>query len=70
MNLPTFGGSGVGAAPPPKNIERGIYEYVTNSAHDTGVVSECKKGNCTKELYVQFSFSNYVDREKVLYFLR
>jgi len=37
MNLSTFLGSGGGAAPPPKNVERGIYEYV--------------------------------DREKVLYFL-
>jgi len=31
---------------------------LTNSAHDTGVVSERKKGDCTKELVVQFSLSN------------
>ena len=31
---------------------------MTNSAHDTGVVSVCEKGNCTKELEVQFSSSN------------
>ena len=31
---------------------------LTNSAHDTGAVSECEKGNCTKELEVQFSSSN------------
>ena len=37
---------------------------LTNSAHDTGVVSECKKGNCTKELEVQFSSSNSLDETK------
>jgi len=31
---------------------------MTNSAHDTGVVSEREMGNCTKELVVQFSSSN------------
>ena len=39
---------------------------VTNSAHDTGVVSECKKGNCTKELEVQFLSSNSSDETKRL----
>jgi hypothetical protein len=34
---------------------------LTNSAHDTGVVSECEKGNCMKELEVQFSSSNSSD---------
>jgi len=29
-----------------------------NSANDTEVVSERKKGNCTKELVVQFWLSN------------
>ena len=38
--------------------------YLTNSAHDTGVVSECEKGNCTKELEVQFSSSNSSDETK------
>ena len=33
----------------------------TNSAHDTGVVCECEKGNCMKELEVQFSSSNSSD---------
>ena len=35
-----------------------ILSILTNSAHDSGVVSECKKGNCTKELDVQFLSSN------------
>jgi hypothetical protein len=34
---------------------------VTNSAHDTGVVSEYEKGNRTKELEVQFLSSNSSD---------
>ena len=34
---------------------------LTNSAHDTGVISEFIKGNCTKELEVQFSLSNSSD---------
>ena len=33
----------------------------TNSAHDTGVVCECEKGNCMKELEVQFLSSNSSD---------
>jgi len=35
---------------------------MTNSAHDTGVVSESEKGNCTKELEVQFLSSNSSDQ--------
>ncbi len=38
-----------------------LFAQMTNSAHDTGVVSEWKKGNCTKELDVQFSSSNSSD---------
>jgi hypothetical protein len=34
---------------------------LTNGTHDTGVVSDCIKGNCTKELEVQFSSSNSSD---------
>ena len=34
---------------------------LTNSAHDTGVVSECEKGNGTKELEVHFLSSNSSD---------
>ena len=37
---------------------------LTNSAHDTGVVSEYEKGNCMKKLEVQFSSSNSLDETK------
>ena len=36
-------------------------EKLTNSALDTGVVSERKNDNCTKELELQFSSSNSSD---------
>ena len=38
--------------------------WLTNSAHDTGVVSESEKGNCMKELEVQFSLSNSLDESE------
>ncbi len=34
---------------------------MTNSARDRGVVSEREKGNCMKELEVQFLLSNSSD---------
>ena len=46
-----------------KDRKKGL--HLTNSAHDTGVVSEHKKENCTKELEVQFSSSNSLDETKM-----
>jgi len=41
--------------------QRCVPQALTNSAHDTGVMSEREKGNCTKELEVQFLSSNSSD---------
>jgi len=37
-----------------------VSSRLTNSAHGTGVMSECEKGNCKKELEVQFLSRCYV----------
>ena len=56
-----FGGKKTTVWLSPCPLSLGGPPRVTNSAHDTGVMSESEKGNCMKELEVQFLSSNSSD---------